>query len=358
MNNIVLNKLAYVLILIAGIVIVYMGMIKLTIIFLPFVFGWLISKLITPVVVFLHEKMKLPNSLSSVIMILTVVGISSYLVYLLGKLIVSIFREFSRVLPFWSSVIAEYGTKWSEKISDLFIGLPFDPATVISEGAASILSNMGNLASELATKSFSIASSLPSLLIALVIIILSAFFFTKDRAMITAVLKPYRVKYITNNRYWISFKGDILVVVWGYVKAQLILMSLTFVISAIGLSVIGIPNAIFVALGIGIVDALPMFGPAAIYMPWILTMVIGSQSALAIKLLVMYGITTLTRQFLEPKIVGTQIGIHPLLTLTGLYAGVKFLGIPGLIIGPFTMVAAVTLYSKYHHSEEHDLFFK
>lgn len=348
MNNVVLSKSLYVILIILGIAGFYIGAIKLFFLFLPFIIGILISKLITPIVNFLHIHLKLPNNLSTAIMILVVIGISSYTLYSLSMLALFYINELSNVLPSWANAIATFGTQLSTQFKHMMINLPIDPAALVSKGAAGLLSDLGQWAAKFAGKGVSFATSLPKLLITVIVTILSAFFFTKDRQKIENMISPYKKKYFTENHHFLDFKHDVLSVIWGYIKAQMILMSVTFTICAIGLNIIGIPKAIPIALGIGFVDALPIFGPAAVYMPWIISTLIMGNKIVAFKLFILYLCTTITRQMLEPKVIGTQIGIHPLLTLTALYLGVKLLGAPGLILGPFTGVTIIATYRRYY----------
>ncbi len=352
MNNIALNKITYMTLLLSLIALFYIGFIKLFFLFLPFIIGLFISKLITPVVELLHQKFKLPNNLSTAIMILLVIGLSSYLIYLLALLVIYYIGELAKVLPDWANAIMVFGSSLSIKFHNMFIQLPIDPAVIFSKGAAGIISDLSNWGSSFATRGLSLATSLPSLLISVVITILSAFFFTKDRKMIARLIEPTKKKYFTENPHYLAFRHDVLTVITGYIRAQLILMSVTFTICAVGLSFIQVNHAIPIALGIGFVDALPILGPASVYMPWILSVLLTGNQNLAFKLFILYLVTTITRQLLEPKVVGTQIGIHPLLTLSALYLGVKCLGAPGLILGPFTMVTLLATYRRYYSKDK------
>lgn len=351
MFNIAFSKISNILLIIGLIILFYVGSIKLFILFLPFLIGLFISKIITPIVNILHHKLKIPNNISTAIMILAVIGLSSYVIYLLFLLLVYYIGELANVLPEWASAIVVFGNNLSIKFEDMFIKLPIDPAALMSKGAASFISDIGTWATKFASRGVTFATSLPGLLITVIITILSAFFFTKDRAKIETIISPYKKKYFTENKHFIAFRQDVISVIFGYLRAQGILMSITFTICSIGLTIIGVPNAIPIALGIGFVDALPIFGPASVYMPWIITTLIMGQSGLALKLFILYLITTITRQLCEPKVVGTQIGIHPLLTLTALYLGVKLLGAPGLILGPLTGVTLIATYRRYYKKE-------
>jgi len=124
-------------------------------------------------------------------------------------------------------------------------------------------------------------------------------------------------------------------------------MSITFVLASVGLLILGKDYAILTALGIAMLDALPIFGPAMIFVPWAITMIIIGKFKYGVSLLILYLVLTLTRQLLEPKIVSSQIGVYPLLTLMSIYIGVKTLGIAGIFIGPFTVVLLQTIYDQY-----------
>lgn len=351
MNNVALSKLLNIGIILLAMVLAYVGAIKLFYLFMPFLIGLLVSKLITPVVNFLHHYLKLPNNLSTTMAIFTVIGLSGYTLYALAMLALFYLGELADILPAWGNSIVDFGTQLSDQYRNLALQLPFDPASWLSKGIANLFSTLGAWATDFAGKGLSVAISLPKLLIAVIVTILSAFFFTKDRKSIDALILPYKRKFITENEYYQSFKQDVLSVIWGYLKAQLILMSITTVICFIGLSIIGIPKALPIAFGIGLVDALPLLGPAAAYLPWIISTIVAGNTAVAFKLFILYLCTTITRQIIEPKVVGTQIGIHPMLTLAALYIGVKLLGAPGLIIGPFTGVTIMAMYKRYYKND-------
>ncbi len=354
MNNVVLSKLLTPLLIVAAIIIFYVGTIKLFFLFLPFVIGLLISKIITPIVNFMHNHIKIPNNISTAIMIFTIIGLGAYLVYGLSMLAIYYLNELAEVLPDWANAIVAFGTQLSQDYEHITHQLPFDPAEFLSKGAAGLISDLGTWATKFASRGVSFATSLPKLMITVIITMLSAFFFTKDRAQIDRMILPYKKKYFIENKHFIDFRHDVLSVITGYIKAQLILMSVTFTICSVGLLIIGVTNAIPIAFGIGFVDALPIFGPAAVYMPWIISTLIMGNKVLALKLFILYLCTTITRQILEPKVVSTQIGIHPLLTLTALYVGVKLLGAPGLILGPFTGVTLIATYNRYYKKDTKD----
>jgi sporulation integral membrane protein YtvI len=140
-----------------------------------------------------------------------------------------------------------------------------------------------------------------------------------------------------------TIKSGILSALWGYIKAQLILMCITGACVIIGLSLLGYKYALLIGLITAVLDALPVIGPGFILWPWIAVCLLGGRYHYALGLLVIYIICVLIRQFLEPKILSTQIGIYPLITITSIYAGLMLLGPMGLLAGPVFVVIVKTL---------------
>ena len=107
-------------------------------------------------------------------------------------------------------------------------------------------------------------------------------------------------------------------------------MSITFVELSVGLTLIGVNRAILVALLIAIFDILPVLGTGGIMIPWVILSALGGDLPHAFALLVLYVIITVIRNIIEPRIVGAQIGLHPVLTLMSMFVGNHLFGIVGL----------------------------
>ena len=120
----------------------------------------------------------------------------------------------------------------------------------------------------------------------------------------------------------------------AYGKTQLVIILCTVVISGVGLTILGNPYALLWALVIGVVDALPIFGAGTILWPWLILSLFQRQWIQAIGLAVIYGVSNLTRQWLEARYMGERIGISALENLIAMYVGLKLFGILGLFLGP------------------------
>jgi sporulation integral membrane protein YtvI len=136
-----------------------------------------------------------------------------------------------------------------------------------------------------------------------------------------------------------------------YLKAQGILILISFIISLIGLfiySIIGlnVPYPLITAVGIAIVDALPIFGSGTIMVPWAIFSSFNGDITLGICILVLWIIMSIVRQVIEPKIVSGQIGIHPIFTLIAMYTGFKFIGFFGIFIGQIVLIILKEIYGN------------
>lgn len=125
-------------------------------------------------------------------------------------------------------------------------------------------------------------------------------------------------------------------VVGKLIKSYSIIMSITFVELSIGLSILKISNPFLIALAISVFDILPILGAGGVLLPWAIFSLILGNVPLGIGLFILYGVIMVVRQVIEPKIVGQQIGLHPIATLLCMFIGAKLLGVIGLFLFPIT----------------------
>ena len=131
---------------------------------------------------------------------------------------------------------------------------------------------------------------------------------------------------------------DLQKALFGYFRAQFIMISITAVVVIIGLSIIGVNYAISIGLLIGLVDLLPYLGVGAAMVPWIAFTFIYGNISLGIGLSILYGVILITRQILEPKVLASSVGLDPLPTLIAMFVGLSCSELSGLIIGPVSLV--------------------
>lgn len=129
----------------------------------------------------------------------------------------------------------------------------------------------------------------------------------------------------------------------GYFKSQLILMGITLIILITGLMILDVKNSILISIGISIIDILPVLGSGVIIVPWSIISFILGNSYLGKGLALIYIILIITKQVLEPKILGKEIGVRPLYTFLATILGSIILGPVGLILGPLIAVVITSV---------------
>lgn len=138
--------------------------------------------------------------------------------------------------------------------------------------------------------------------------------------------------------------------VTGWLRAQLKLSGITVCILAAGFLILQIPYAPLWALVIALVDAIPILGTGTVLLPWALVCLLQGNTFQAIGLGGIYAVAALTRSVLEPRFLGSHLGLDPLVTLIALYAGYRLWGFLGMILAPLLAVAAMQLSAGFRTS--------
>ena len=321
--------------------------IKLFVFFMPFLIAIIISSLMEPFIQYIMKKTKITRKRSAIISLIIVFSI---IIGLLGWGIVIAVTESSKLLGNLNQYIEVITNKTSTIINNFNIeNIPNELKNLIENSTNDILNTGTNYIKNFLTGILNLITKIPTFFIYLVITILATYFICTDRLFILDSLEHhFPKKWIRRvNKYFKEIKKSL----GSYLKAEAILVIIAFIITVIGLyifKIIGfnISYPLLMALGIGFVDALPILGSGAIMVPWSIISFINGDISLSIAVFILFLIITITRQFLEPRIVGGQIGIHPLFTLIAMYAGFKIIGIIGLIIGPIVLIIYSKVFSK------------
>ena len=132
----------------------------------------------------------------------------------------------------------------------------------------------------------------------------------------------------------------------GWLKAQMKLSAVTYGIVTVGFLVLRIPYAPAWAVLVALVDAMPILGTGTVLLPWALVCLLQGESLRTIGLLCTYGAAFMTRTVLEPRIMGRQLGMDPLITLLAVYVGYRLWGFAGMLLTPILASAAKSLTTK------------
>lgn len=314
--------------------------------FFPFVIGFAIAFILNPIIKLISGKLKIGRGIVAfftVLIFYTTVGV--LLTLLVMKLFVSLKQVFMQLPSTYVTIIEPMIFEISSNIENILVKL--DPALIetIRGVMASFTESLGSIISSVSSGVVLFISStvsvVPSLFITLIFSIISSFFFAISYVDITSfLLRQFSPK---ARSIIFDIKEYIVGTLFKFIKAYFIIITITFIELSIGLTILKIENAVSVALIIACVDILPILGTGGIVIPWVIIEAFRGNIALAIGLLILYIIITVIRNIIEPKIVGEQIGLNPLIVLICIFIGLKLFGFMGLFILPIGITILVNL---------------
>ncbi|NKE06282.1 sporulation integral membrane protein YtvI [Mesobacillus selenatarsenatis] len=319
----------------------------------PFIIGFLIAFMMNPLVNFFQERAKMPRSLAVLISLLLIMLVFAGLITLLVVEIASGAEYLAKVVPehlitlidyiehlFAAQLIPIYN-----QLTGMFQSLESGQQDTIMDNiqnvGATIGTTAGNFIKNFFEKIPNILSWFPNAATVLIFSLLGTFFISKDWYRLSAMgtkFLPNRARTSSKTVF-----DDLKKALFGFVRAQATLVSITTVIILIGLLILRIDYAITIALVTGIVDIIPYLGTGAVFVPWIIYEAIAGDMSTAIGLGILYVVVLVQRQIMEPKILSSSIGLDPLATLIALFVGFKTIGFLGLIVGPVILVIFNTL---------------
>lgn len=302
--------------------------------FMPFVVGWILALLANPLVRFLERRVKLVRRHGSMLIIIAALAIVIGLFYGAGLLVYREMGSFLADAPeIYQSVIAEIenALQNGRKLAEYFPQNLQPPLLAFSDNLDGLFGKLVSRAAEPTVQiAGHVAKSIPNLLVNMVIIILSSYLFLADRESIMRWLKEHLPAFVF--RYIEYMKRDAKGLIGGYFLAQFRIMCVVALILAAGFLVLGVRYGVLLAFLTAILDFLPIFGTGTVLFPWAVVKVFAGEYAYATGLILLYILTQVVRQIIQPKIVGESMGLPPLMTLFLLYLGFKLRGLTGMIL--------------------------
>ncbi len=327
---------------------IYIGF-KLSIFYIPFLIAFIISLLIEPIIRKIMKYTKFTRKVSAIITMIIVFGI---IIALLIWGISSVITESSNLLSSLNEYVQKITNFINNKISNIKferIQIPEELKNIIESSTNDTIILLTNIIKRSLNNIISSMQYFPKILIYIGITIIATYFVCADKLYILDQIEyhlPHKwaKKVGMHTKQIISSLGD-------YLKAQAILILISFIIVLIGLYIFkflgwNIKYPLIAALGIGFVDALPIVGSGTVMVPWAVIASVNGNFKLAIGLLILYVIVIVVKQLLEPKIVSNHIGIHPIFTLIAMYTGFKIIGIIGMFIGPIALIIIKNIFGN------------
>jgi sporulation integral membrane protein YtvI len=280
------------------------------------------------------------------IIIIGVLAVVILLLYLLvSRLTTEAVRLLSNLPEIYNGLSGDF-KNIGDNLQVVLKRLPDNMQASIEAATVNFTTYLGDFVQMISVPTFeaagNFARNVPGTLIAIIMCLLSAYFFTADRERIMITvgkhLSPNMKKSI---RFVID---DLKRVVGGYFKAQFKIMAVVYVILVIGLLILKVNYAIIVGFFIAFLDMLPFFGTGTVLGPWAIFLFLSGDYVMAASLVVLYAITQIVRQVIQPKIVGDSIGMNPLAALFFMYMGYKFGSVGGMIIAVPIGMVLINLY--------------
>lgn len=314
----------------------------------PFLIGWILAYALNPLIRFLQSKARLPRwlavTLSLLLFVTAAVTIVSALITRIVAEIIHLSQSINGTINWWRDEFNKFiaTPEMQDLINKISAFYNENPKyqQPINNKIADTANLLAQTSSDLVTYFFNGLSnlliSLPNVLTIMVVVLLSSFFIGKDWHKHSATLGGWLPEGIRKSMATVW--TDLQKALFGYLRSQFIMISITAVVVIIGLLLLGVQYAITIGLLIGLVDLLPYLGVGAVMVPWIAYTFLYGDLSLGIGLSILYGVILVARQMIEPKVLASSVGLDPLPTLIAMFVGLKLFGVLGLIIGPVSLV--------------------
>lgn len=313
--------------------------------FMPFVLALVLAWLLNPAVRWIHKRLKISRRVISLLIILLVFAVAGALVfwfaYTIGSEIYSLVSNWTAI----GSTVGEGIDALAKHFEHLFRLLPegvnewIDGTYLrltawLQEAVPTLITSVGKSAG-------SIAMSIPSWAIATVVFVMGTYFIMADYPRIRMLVTD---RMSDGVHHFLSQVRRVAVGAFGgYVRAQLILSIVVFFILLVGFAVTGQSYALLLAFLFAVMDFIPIIGSGTAMVPWAVVCLVMGDIRKALELMVIWGVVCLFRRLAEPKVVGNQTGLSPILSLISIYVGMKLAGVLGMVFGPVLVLIVLNV---------------
>ena len=313
--------------------------------FAPFLFALAAAAALNPLVKKLQRALGFNRQALTLLLLLLLFGLIggglALLTYAAAGQLVSLVQNWSGLLDSLQSVLDQL-----EELFARFLALVPPQVTEIVERAGDELfqwlgnavpAALGNLGMEAGER----AMGLPGFCVAVVIFVMATFFLTADYPY----LRSRYVQHLDEGvlRFLGQLRATALGAFGGYVKAEFLLSVGVFFILLGGFFLIRQPYGLLLALGLAVMDFIPIIGAGTVMVPWAFIALFTGDLPAAVELMAIWGVIALFRRVMEPKFVGDQTGLSPILSLVSIYVGMKLAGVLGMVLGPVVLLVALNL---------------
>ncbi len=312
---------------------------------MPFILGWGMAVLLDPLVRWGQKKIggtRKTVSLGVVLFLLGILGGGvTAVVYYAGRELIDLARNWQVMFDAFQNGLDGLEFLFAR----LFAVIPPELTTTVDITINEFLLWMEQAIpaalKRLGEKAADKFMSLPSFLIAVIMFVMGTYFITVDYPVISKRMERSIGQGTAHLLRQIRITS--MLAFGGYLKAQLLLSLGVFCILLLGFLITGQRYAFLMALGLAVIDFIPLLGAGIVMVPWAGIALLTRQFTLSVEIIVIWGVIAVYRQVAEPKIVGDQTGLPPILSLISIYVGMKTGGVIGMIVGPILALIGLNL---------------
>ncbi|WP_077610846.1 sporulation integral membrane protein YtvI [Clostridium sp. Marseille-P2415] len=323
-------------------IMVYAGIKYVFPLLMPFVIGIVVAMAFRNVIDLLEEKTHIKRTIISIVVLISFYSLVGLIISLIGaKFFHFISTLFNSLPSLYKETLQPVFQMMTDNMFDRFPSIKIYMDDFINNIGQSIFTYLSNISTKVVGMVTGLASQVPTLLIKVIFTIVSSFFFTIDYYKISNFLiHQFRSE---QRDVIIKIKDNIIGSLGKFIKAYALIISITFLELSLGFKLLSIPTPFLLGGIVAIIDIMPILGTGAVLLPWSIIAFSMGDTKTGLGMLVLYIFITVIRQILEPKIIGQQIGLHPIVTLILMFIGAQLMGILGLLILPVIATILVKL---------------
>lgn len=309
----------------------------------PVVIGIVLTALVQKPANFVSKTTKINKGICALVFVLLSYTVVIFIIALLFYFIYTQGLRIAQALPSFLQELLVAIETIGNSIKEIFGLMPIGFQESVNEILGNLVTKVGTTATSwISGFATSAAINMPEFIVAAIVTVVASCYIAKDydkfKSIFKGFLKTKHINLISDIRD-IVYKN-----VFKLLKSYIIIMAITFVELSIGMLLFGIENGIFVAFLISIVDILPVLGSGTVLIPWSIISLVQGNFVLGIELIVLYFVILIIRNIIEPKIIGNQVGLHPLVTLIAIFVGLRLFGVIGMFILPIIAIVVFQLY--------------
>ncbi|MEG1862189.1 MAG: sporulation integral membrane protein YtvI [Oscillospiraceae bacterium] len=306
----------------------------------PFVIAFLVAFALKPVINRLHIITKLRRSFTAIICVASFYLVTVLLLSLAGFQIFMLVKNIFYILPqFYAVEVEPELIIFLERLQKAILNIDPGLEAVIDDFIFQFSENIGASVSKLSigvlTKLSGVIAKAPGMLVKTMITIIASFFIAVDYYDITYFIA--RQLNLAQRQLLYEVEEYTKSALIKYAKSYSLIVAITFSELFVGLFLLGVKKAWLIALLIAIFDILPILGTGGVLIPWAIVSLFVGDTAFGIGVIMLYLIITVIRNTIEPKIIGKQVGLHPVVTLLAMFIGTKLFGMLGLFLLPVSI---------------------